>query len=60
MMDRKAIDYYFGVGRALCNLCSLSKEKCHNINIVSEGISLTKLVKGELLQLGTTVKNLFI
>ena len=42
MMDRKGTDYYLGVAGAVCDLCSLSKNKCHNINIVSEGINIDR------------------
>ena len=42
MMDRKATDYYLGVAGAFCDLCSLSKEQCQNINIISEGINIDR------------------
>ena len=43
-MDRKATDYYLGVGGAFCDICSMNKEKCHDVNIIRNGIIIDKYV----------------
>ena len=42
MMDRKAVNLYLGIVGAYCDLCSLSKEECHNLDVIKHGISIDK------------------
>ena len=45
MMDMKAAHLYFGLGGAYCDLCDMSKEECHNIDIVEAGFKITRNVE---------------
>ena len=40
MMGRKVANIYLGVGGAYCDLCSLSRDTCHNVDIVKQGINI--------------------
>ena len=62
MMDRKAVDLYFGIGGAYCDLCNASRKESMDVNIVKNGFSITKnitnlnIIYDELLQLDGTVR----
>ena len=36
---------YFGLGGAYCDLCDMSREECHNIDIVEAGFKITRNVE---------------
>ena len=45
MMDRKAANIYLGVYCAYCDLCSLSHDTCHNVDIVKQGININTRIE---------------
>ena len=42
MMDRKAADLYLGTGGGYCDLCTLTKEACHCIDIVKNYVNIDR------------------
>ena len=44
MMDLKAANLYMGTGGAFCDLCSYSREDCHDPEIVKQGFEITRSV----------------
>eukprot|EP00088_Acartia_fossae_P039914 TRINITY_DN4153_c0_g1_i1.p1 TRINITY_DN4153_c0_g1~~TRINITY_DN4153_c0_g1_i1.p1 ORF type:complete len:755 (-),score=121.41 TRINITY_DN4153_c0_g1_i1:80-2179(-) len=44
-LDRKAANLYTGVGGAYCDLCTYTKEACRSIELIEEGIPITRSVK---------------
>ena len=41
-IDRKAANLYLGLGGAYCDLCHHSKEDCLDINLIQNGITITR------------------
>ena len=44
-LDRKATNYYLGIHGAYCDLCHISKEDCLDIDIIKNGISITREIQ---------------
>ena len=42
MLDGKAAKLYTGLGGAYCDLCSFSKEKCINRDLITQGFNITR------------------
>ena len=45
MMDRKAADLYLGVGGAYCDLCSVSKQQCLDVDVIKAGFTIDRDVE---------------